>query len=160
MPNFPNPNPASQFRLLSVAGSTLSQAGFKTALGTWASPDSDSSVWEPGKATQTPTSHYTFRDYTVFTRPSLPLPDRPRPETDPSQPPSQLLPRPRKKRHRGVEWRARVQWGRAFPRPGPAQQVRPGPTSPPRPRLLTPTMILCDLAARKDASSACSARPS
>lgn len=47
--------------------------------------------------------------------------------------------------------------GRASPRPGPAQQVRSGPTSLARPWLLTPTMFLCDLTARTDASSARSA---
>lgn len=89
--------------------------------------------------------------------PRHPSPARPPralgPGTDPPQPPS---PPP----ETAAEGRGAARagpagaGGSASPRPGPAQQVRPGPTSRERSGRLTPTMFLSDLDAATHVSSA------
>lgn len=111
---------------------------------------------EPGGATPTPPDTYFSLNLSEQQSPPAPrsrFPERPRPETDPRQPPSAE----EAAEGRGAARAGAV--GACVPAPRPAQQVRPGPTSPARPRLLTPTKF-CDPAAGSEATSAGSAAPS
>lgn len=98
-------------------------------------------------------SHLSLRT-PLSSAPPTPPPRTPGRGTDPRQPPSPP-PEPAAE-GRGAARAGLAGRGSASPRPGPAQQVRPGPTSHERSGRLTPTMFLSDLDAATHVSSASS----